>query len=131
MERERRISLFLTGASVYPALEIICRGKTDFSMALAGGACVCLIDRVCNKRLCTCPLVFKCFAGSAIITGVEFFTGVIVNLVLKLNVWDYSALPFNVWGQVCLPFSILWAFLTLPAMQLGVFYGKLQRRLEG
>lgn len=110
--------LFLTGATLYPTLEILCRGKTDFSMALAGGSCLCLIDYICNGRLAGMPLSMKCFAGSGIITAVEFGTGLVVNLLMKMNVWDYSALPMNVLGQICVPFSILWYLITIPAMGL-------------
>lgn len=108
--------LFLTGGTIYPTLEVACRGRTDISMAAAGGICLCLIDRICNERIKTKPLALRCFAGSAIITGVEFAVGVLVNLALKLNVWDYSALPLNILGQICLPFSLLWFLATIPAM---------------
>ncbi len=76
---KKNLALFLTGGTLYPALEILCRGKTDFSMALAGGTCLCLIDWVCNRKLQAMPLSVKCFAGSSIITAVEFGTGVVVN----------------------------------------------------
>ncbi len=109
-------ALFFTGGTVYPAMEIIARGHTDFSMAVAGGICLCLIDHICNKRIRNQPLYVRCVAGSGIITGVEFAIGVLVNLVLKMNVWDYSAMPLNILGQICLPFSILWFLLTIPAM---------------
>ncbi|MBW7571798.1 putative ABC transporter permease [Caproiciproducens faecalis] len=110
--------LFLTGGTVYPALEIICRGRTDISMAAAGGLCLCLIDRVCNHRMKSSPISAKCLIGSGIITTVEFATGLLVNVALKMNVWDYSALPMNIMGQICVPFSLLWFVATLPAMGL-------------
>lgn len=110
--------LFLTGGTVYPALEIICRGKTDISMAAAGGLCLCLIDRICNHDMKSSPISIKCFAGSGIITAVEFATGLLVNVALKLNVWDYSAMPLNIMGQICVPFSMLWCLATLPALGL-------------
>ncbi len=116
---KKNLTLFLMGGTLYPSLEILCRGKTDFSMALAGGACVCLIDSVCNGKLHAMPLSVKCFAGSGIITAVEFCTGVVVNIILKLNVWDYSQMPMNILGQICIPFSILWYAATIPAMLLG------------
>lgn len=125
---EKKLALFLSGAAIYPALEILCRGKTDFSMAVAGGVCVCLIDRVCNDRLHERPLSVKCLAGSGIITTVEFGTGVLVNMVLKLNVWDYSQIPLNILGQICFPFSLLWCFVTIPAMLLGTLYDKIVQR---
>ncbi len=124
---EKKLALFLSGAVLYPTLEILCRGKTDFSMAIAGGACVCLIDGVCNGRLKAEPLSVKCLAGSGIITSVEFGTGVLVNLVLKLDVWDYSQIPLNILGQICFPFSLLWFFVTIPAMLLGVLYDRIVR----
>jgi hypothetical protein len=114
--------LFLTGSTIYPALEVACRGRSDISMAAAGGICLCLIDRICNQDIRTRPLALRCFAGSAIITGVELVIGVIVNLALKMDVWDYSAMPMNLWGQICLPFSILWFLATIPAMGIcGIF----------
>lgn len=127
---EKQISLFLTGGVIYPSLEIICRGKTDFSMAVAGGLSLCLIDIVCNCRLRMKPLYIKCCAGSGIITSIEFITGVLVNMVLKLNVWDYSQLPMNILGQICVPFSLLWFFITVPALQLCTLYDKLLQSAE-
>jgi hypothetical protein len=108
--------LFLTGGTVYPTLEIACRGRTDISMAAAGGICLCLIDRICNERIKTKPLILRCLTGSVIITSVEFAIGVLVNLILKMDVWDYSAMPLNILGQICLPFSFLWFLATIPAM---------------
>jgi hypothetical protein len=125
---EKKLALFLTGGIVYPALEVLCRGKTDFSMAVAGGLCVCLIDSVCNDRLKNESLPIKCFAGSGVITTVEFWTGVLVNMVLKLNVWDYSKMPMNILGQICAPFSLLWCLLTIPAMGLGILYDRILKR---
>lgn len=121
----KKLSLFITGGVVYPSLEIICRGHSDFSMAVAGGICLCMIDKICNCRLKFRPLAVKCAAGSAIITTVEFATGILVNLVLKLDVWDYSQLPMNFMGQICVPFSLLWSLLTIPAMQLCGLYDQL------
>ncbi len=115
---KKNLFLFLAGGSIYPTLEMAWRGRTHVSMAVAGGLCLCLIDKICNIRLKRRPLFTKCLAGAGIITGVEFLTGVVVNIAWKLDVWDYSFLPFNILGQICLPFSVLWALATLPAMGL-------------
>ncbi len=125
---KKEAALFLTGGAVYPVLEILCRGRTDFSMAVAGGTCLCLINRFCYGKLKMMPLPVKCLAGSAIITGVEFGIGILVNLILKLNVWDYSSIPFNILGQICVPFSFLWYVLTIPALLLCRLYDKIVRR---
>ena len=51
--------------------------------------------------------------GSCIATVIEFISGLIINVWLGLDVWDYSNLPLNVMGQICLPFSIIWFFMSL------------------
>lgn len=60
------------------------------------------------------PLARKCLIGSAVITGVEFIFGVVVNLWQKWNVWDYSNLKFNLLGQICPLYSGLWFLLSIP-----------------
>ena len=95
--------LFLTGSCLYPALEMAWRGRTHSSMALAGGLCLCLIDRVCCSRLKDRDMLSRCTAGAGVITGVEFALGILLNRVLGLRIWDYSEVPLNLLGQVCLP----------------------------
>ena len=82
--------LFLTGSCLYPALEMAWRGRTHSSMALAGGLCLCLIDRVCCSRLKDRDMLSRCTAGAGVITGVEFALGILLNRVLGLRIWDYS-----------------------------------------
>ena len=110
--------LFLAGGSIYPALEWLYRRKTHISMAFAGGAGLCCIHKVCNGLLKKRSLTVKCMAGSCVITVVEFVTGLVVNVAMKKQVWDYSGLPLNLKGQICLPFTLLWGVLTIPALFL-------------
>ncbi len=110
--------IFLAGSCAYPTLEMAWRGHTHYSMAIAGGICLYLIDRVCCGLLEGKSLFSRCLAGSGLITGVELATGVIVNEVMGLQVWDYSQMPLNIMGQICLPYSLLWFGLTMPAMAL-------------
>ena len=63
--------LFLTGSCLYPALEMAWRGRTHSSMALAGGLCLCLIDRVCCSRLKDRDMLSRCTAG-AVPVGADF-----------------------------------------------------------
>lgn len=123
--------VFLMGSCVYPTLEVLWRGYTHASMALAGGICLCLINRVCCERMQKKSLAAKCAAGSLIITAVEFGVGILVNRVLHLHVWDYSALPLNVLGQISLPFSLVWFFLTIPATALCGLCGKIAKAIPG
>ena len=57
--------------------------------------------------------------SSLIITILELGAGLILNVELGLNVWDYSSLKFNLIGQISLEYSILWFFLSFPAI---IFY---------
>lgn len=110
--------LFLAGSWTYPALEMIWRGETHSSMALAGGICLCLINHVCCDWLGDKNIISRCFVGAGIITGVELVMGLFLNCLLGFDIWDYSAVPLNLLGQVCLPYSFLWLGLSLPAMAL-------------
>ncbi len=115
----KNAALFLTGSTLYPLLEILWRGHTHPSMAAAGGICLPIIHRVCNnKKMRRRPMAQRCLAGALSITAVEFCFGVVFNLVLHRNVWDYSKMPMNLLGQVCLPYTLLWGVLCLPAMGL-------------
>lgn len=110
--------IFSLGSILYPILEILWRGRSHYSMAIAGGLSLMFIDIICLRKLSRIPLLAKALLSSGIITSIEFFTGIIVNIGLKMNVWDYSAQPFNLLGQICLPFSIIWIFISLPAMYI-------------
>lgn len=116
--------LFLTGFTVYPIIEIIFRGRTHYSMAIAGGVCVCLIDKICNEALAEKGIIRKCLCGGIIITAVEFIFGVVFNIILKMNVWNYSKLPLNILGQICLPFTLVWSVLSLPVIYVGKLFSK-------
>lgn len=65
-------------------------------------------------RYKTIALPLKCVVGSAVITTVEFAVGMVVNVKLKLNVWDYTNMRFNLFGQICPFYSLLWGLLTVP-----------------
>ena len=116
---KKTLIIFLTGGLLYALIEVLYRGRTHISMFLAGGASLALINHICNHRLASRPLALKCVIGSGIITTVELITGFIVNVKMKLNVWDYSTMPFNFKGQICLLFTLLWILLSVPAIYLS------------
>ena len=97
--------LFMAGSWTYPAIEMLWRGETHSSMALAGGMCLCLINHICCDLLKDKNIISRSLAGAGIITAVELVLGLILNRLLGFNIWDYSTVPFNLFGQVCLPYS--------------------------
>ncbi len=72
-------------------------------------------------------LIYKCAVGSLAVTSIEFIFGIIFNIMLKKQVWDYSDKPFNLLGQVCLLFSVLWGLLGIIAIPLA---GKVSNTLK-
>ncbi len=107
------LCLFLFGGFTYGFLEILWRRRTHISMVITGGLCLVLLYHI-FKKFKDKTLLIKCIIGSALITTLEFLCGCIVNLWLKLKVWDYSNLKFNLLGQICVLYSVLWGFLTIP-----------------
>ncbi|MBE7032612.1 MAG: hypothetical protein E7406_00105 [Ruminococcaceae bacterium] len=103
--------LFLIGGLGYPIIELLWRGYTHPSMGILGGFCliaIWLINEICKER----AIWFRAILCSATITGLELLTGILVNIVLKLNVWNYSDRFLNIMGQICPLFSLLWFCLS-------------------
>lgn len=110
------ILFFFIGGFTYCGIETLFRGYSHISMLIAGGVCFLLIDYMNQRYKYEIPLAGRMFLSSLIITAVEFLAGLIVNLWMHLNVWDYSALPLNAWGQICPLFSLIWFVLSAPAI---------------
>jgi Predicted membrane protein len=107
--------VFTIGGLGYGSLEFICRGRTHWSMLLAGGACFCalyLISGLPLKRSWE-----KWLFGALAITSIEFVTGLIVNIWLGWGVWSYARYRLNLYGQVCPLFTLIWFVLCIPGMR--------------
>ena len=110
--------LMLTGGFVYYMIEIIYRGYSHISMFILGAICFYSIGLINELFTWDMSIILQGIIGSIIVTTLEFITGFIVNIILKLNVWDYSNLPFNILGQVCLYFSFIWIVISIVAIIL-------------
>lgn len=121
--------IFSVGAAAYTLTELLWRGHSHWTMTITGGACALLIH-LANRRLEEKRLPVRCLVGSAIITGMEFTVGCVVNLLLGWGVWDYSDRPLNVLGQVCLLYSIMWFFISIPAIMLSNLLDSTRRPKE-
>lgn len=110
--------LFLIGGFTYGGIEIIFRGYSHVSMLVAGGICFILIGLINEVYSWDIAFVSQMVISSLVITSVEFIIGLIVNVWLGLNVWDYSDHPYNLMGQTCILFSIIWFFLSPLAILL-------------
>lgn len=110
--------VFFIGASGYGLLEIIWRGYTHWTMLVVGGICYLALYKMFGYLKNT-PAVVKGLIGGLVITTAELVAGMILNVRLGMNVWDYSNLPFNLYGQICLIYSFLWAVLSMPLIYVS------------
>ena len=112
------ILLFFIGGYAYCGIEILFRGYSHISMLIAGGICFLLIGLLNESFPKRISLISQMVISSLIVTIVELIVGIIVNLWLDLNVWDYSNLPYNFLGQICLLYTNIWFLLSLPGILL-------------
>ena len=110
--------LFCVGAFTYMGIELMWRGFTHWTMGVVGGICFLIIGALNEGYNWKMPFPKQVLIGACVITALEFVSGVILNIILGLNIWDYSDMPFNLFGQICLPFSLLWCGLCAIAIVL-------------
>ena len=103
------------GGAGYCTLELLWRGYTHWTMAVAGALGLLALYWV-QMHLWEKPLVFRALVGCLLVTGLELSVGVVVNLMFGMRVWDYSRVPGNFLGQICLAYSLLWYLLCLFVM---------------
>ena len=110
--------LLSSGGLTYVLIELLFRGRSHWSMFLVGGICFVLIGGLNNWFPWNWSILRQMGISAAIVTAVEFVSGILLNMVLNLDVWDYSNMPFNIIGQICLPFTVAWYILSLLAIVL-------------
>lgn len=120
MEQVKKyLVLLVIGGNIYYLLEILWRGYSHFTMFLLGGICFILIGLINEgPTRSNLPLIIQQTISSLIITTLELIFGLVFNVWLGLDIWDYSSLKYDFMGQISLSFSILWFFLSLPAIVL-------------
>lgn len=109
--------LFGIGGYGYGLIELLWRGHTHWSMAIAGGLSLVMMAHV-ESRYRTHSLLYKAVLCAAGVTGIEFVFGLVFNRWLKMRVWDYSDMPMNIMGQICLLYTVLWGVLCCAVIPL-------------
>lgn len=123
MKRLKPIALFLIGGAIYITIEILWRGAlgshpTHWTMFVLGGLSFVVIGEINELFPWDMPIWLQAIVGAVCVILLEFVFGCVLNLWLRLDIWDYSHLPLNVLGQVCLPFAIAWFGLSFIAIVL-------------
>ncbi len=118
MEAIKKDAVFFSCGGVgYGVIELLWRGRTHWTMIVAGGICFVIFSKIAkkygNKRL-----LFKSALCAFAVTVVELAFGLVFNVALEMRVWDYSNLPLNFLGQICLLYSIMWGFLATAFLPL-------------
>ena len=114
MNWKKRFLLGAIGGTGYVGLELLWRGRSHWSMFLAGGACFLLIGHLRELRK-PAQLPFQILSSAGIITMVELAAGLLINR--RYAVWDYRNMPGNFLGQICLPYCLLWLPVSLLALK--------------
>ena len=104
--------LALIGGITYVLIELAWRGYSHISMFILGAFCFVLLGGINEFLPWEFGFVWQMLIGAGIVTILELIVGIVVNVWLGLEVWDYSNLPFNFMGQICLPFSFAWTLLS-------------------
>ncbi len=120
------IIMFSFGALGYGLIEILWRGFTHPTMLTAGGICFVFFGKI-GQKFKKANLLIKAIIGSGFVTFIELAFGVIFNILLKKDIWDYSKMPFNFKGQICLLYSFFWGILSLLLIPFAV---KFKERLQ-
>ena len=77
---------------------------------------VFMVDQVTGA-----PLALSFVLNAAVCTLIELVMGLMLNQPLpdgSLPLWDYRNMFCNFMGQICLPFTVLWFFISAPAIVL-------------
>ena len=101
---------FVLGGAGYGTIEVLWRGYTHWAMLVAGGICFMGFSRIA-KKFKNRSIFLKSALCALSVTVVEGIFGIIFNIILKENIWDYSSLPLNVMGQICPLYTFLWGIL--------------------
>ena len=112
----KHLILFIIGGFLYILIEILWRGHSHWSMFIAGGVCFLLIGCINEYFTWDMSLILQGIFGSIFVTLIEFVFGLIFNVLLGMNIWDYSNMPLNLLGQICIPFMLLWVPLSIIAV---------------
>jgi len=114
----RHLLRWIAGGLAYMALEMLWRGHTHWTMGLLA-AVLCIPLDIANELMpWELPLWQQAIIGGLTVTAAELAAGLILNVWLGLDIWDYSSLPFNFMGQICPQFTALWCLLCLAVIPM-------------
>lgn len=106
------------GGSTYVTMEVFARARSHWTMFVLAAVIFISVGLFNELQSWETSLVWQVLMGVAMATLAELLTGLVVNVWLGWDVWDYSQMPGNLWGQICPQFTALWVPLILLAIVL-------------
>ena len=109
-----KLGLFLSCGFIYCMIEILFRGWSHWSMfVLTGFLGVFCVDSINNTLSFDCDYIAQILISTILCTIGEGISGIILNVWLQLNVWDYSKMTFGTFffGQCNVIFCVAWALI--------------------
>jgi hypothetical protein len=88
-------------------------GWSSIWLVFIGGLCAVTIGALNETKIIPTPVWFQCLVGTIFVFIIEMVMGLILNVWLHLQLWDYSSWPLNILGQVTLVYVPVW-FLVCP-----------------
>ena len=113
--------LWTLGGCIYYSIEMVFRGFSHWSMFVLGGFCMLFFALQGIWTGWREPLWRQVLWCTVFVTAGEFITGIIVNKIMKWQVWDYSDQPLQLFGQICVPFAILFSGLCVVGIFLNAY----------
>ena len=116
-----KLGLFLSCGFIYCMIEILFRGWSHWSMfVLTGFLGVFCIDSINNVLSFDCDYIVQILISTILCTIGEGISGIILNVWLQLNVWDYSKMTFGTFffGQC----NVLFCFAWMLIISIIIFY---------
>lgn len=111
--------LWFFGGTIYFLIEVAYKSLTEhperisWTMLVLATLLTIPVERCGAELPWECPLWIQALTCASLVTVVELVAGLVLNVFLGLNIWDYSDLPFNLWGQICPQYAAAWWFLCL------------------
>lgn len=104
--------IFIIFGAIYFGLECLWKGRlTHWTMFLLGGLVGMLIGNINEKISWDMPIFQQATIGMGVAIFCEAAAGIVLNIILKLHVWEYRRMTFF-WGQCSVPFCIIWLVLS-------------------
>ena len=116
-----KLGLFLSCGFIYCMIEILFRGWSHWSMfVLTGFLGVFCVDSINNMLSFDCDYIVQILISTILCTIGEGISGIILNVWLQLNVWDYSKMTFGTFffGQC----NVLFCFAWMLIISIIIFY---------